>query len=431
MAVPIVATSSSGTKIYPDRAVAAASTKPSAMASTSQQSPSRPPSAAPTTKADIDRTKTPLVESEDILAIRGNDPGSSLSPESLRAPVHANVNIPQEPINAMNPAMRGAPGAPVGPGFMPQQFFNPGMNMNVASQQGYGPTPQMQFYTPAYNPNAYAQPTNPARPGSAIQKFQNMDPKYSVAPNPLTHSNPPPQIQNNMTRRPSNYFVAPALSPVQTSYGPRAWIPNTATMITGPISIQNGNAPLQNPAMYQPAMIPPNANPALLTPPGGVQPGYSPAYAPPTVPNPNFGYPTPPETSGVLPPDIPPPIPSVYPDPAYSNISNCIYNPKGTTNVYIRGLRPETSDDDLLHMVRHYGKIVSAKAIIDTQTKMCKGYLLGFISCLTLYRFGFAKFDSIEEGVNCIVALSQAGYQCSFAKVRLFTLSSDVVGVFQ
>ena len=33
-------------------------------------------------------------------------------------------------------------------------------------------------------------------------------------------------------------------------------------------------------------------------------------------------------------------------------------------------------------------------------------------------RFGFAKFESIEQGVACIVALSQAGYQCSFAKVQ-------------
>lgn len=33
-------------------------------------------------------------------------------------------------------------------------------------------------------------------------------------------------------------------------------------------------------------------------------------------------------------------------------------------------------------------------------------------------RFGFAKFEVIEQGVACIVALSQAGYQCSFAKVQ-------------
>jgi hypothetical protein len=31
--------------------------------------------------------------------------------------------------------------------------------------------------------------------------------------------------------------------------------------------------------------------------------------------------------------------------------------------------------------------------------------------------FGFAKFESIQQGVDCIIALTQAGYQCSFAKV--------------
>ena len=120
-------------------------------------------------------------------------------------------------------------------------------------------------------------------------------------------------------------------------------------------------------------MLPGNGNPPLLTPPGGVQPNFPATFAPQAVPNPAYGYPTPPEPSGLVGPDIPPAIPSVYPDPAYSNINNCIYNPKGTTNVYIRGLRPETSDDDLLHMVQQYGTIVSTKAIIDTQTKSCKG----------------------------------------------------------
>jgi len=54
-------------------------------------------------------------------------------------------------------------------------------------------------------------------------------------------------------------------------------------------------------------------------------------------------------------------------------------------------------------MVRPYGVISSTKAIIDTSTKSCKG-------------FGFAKFETIEQGVACIMALSQVGYQCSFAK---------------
>jgi hypothetical protein len=45
--------------------------------------------------------------------------------------------------------------------------------------------------------------------------------------------------------------------------------------------------------------------------------------------------------------------------------------------------------------------------------------------------FGFAKFESIEQGVACIMALSQVGYQCSFAKVRTLRSAITRVGVFQ
>ena len=367
-------TASPSNKIYPERAMPGTSGKPSTMPTSSQQSPSRPSSAAPHVKGDKTRAKTPLAAGENIAKIRDANPGSSLSPDTLAdSPVQTNVTISLEPVNAMNHAMRAAPGAPGNPPFIPHPFFNSGMNMNVGHQQGYGPSPQMQYYAPNFNPNAYPQAANTTRPGTAISKYQNMDPKFAPPPNQLVHS-APPQHPNNMTRRPSsNYFVPPAMSPVQTSYGPRGWISSGPTMLGGPMPMHNGNAGMQNPAMYQPAMLASNGNPALLTPPGGVQPNFSPAFGPPTVPNPAFGYPTPPETTGLVAPDIPPPIPSVYPDPAYSNINNCIYNPKGTTNVYIRGLRPETSDEDLLHMVRQYGTIMSTKAIIDTQTKLCKG----------------------------------------------------------
>jgi hypothetical protein len=49
------------------------------------------------------------------------------------------------------------------------------------------------------------------------------------------------------------------------------------------------------------------------------------------------------------------------------------------------------------------------------------------MSSLT-YSFGFAKFQTIEQGVACIIGLSGYGYQCSFAKVlslRLISLSQE------
>jgi hypothetical protein len=377
MAVPMHPTSTPGAKAYPERAISGSGAKTSSMAPSTQQSPSRPSSAAPNIKTDKDRSKS----GEDLLT--GDQGSSSLSPEAVRgAPPHASMGFPIESPNAMNHAMRGHPNANPNHAFMPPPFFGPGMNMNVASQQGFSPSPQMQFYTANFAPNAYTQAANSARPGSALPpKYQQMDPKFTQGGNPMAHSTGPSHMQNNMSRRASNnYFVQPSMSPVQTTYAPRGWMPaNNPNMIAGPMPMQNGTPSIQNAAMYQPAMLPGNGNPAMLTPPGSMQTSYNPAFAPPAVSNHSYGYPTPPETTGgVVATDIPPPIPSVYPDPAYSNINNCIYNPKGTTNVYIRGLRPETTDEDLLHMVRQYGSITSTKAIIDTQTKSCKGYFHRF-----------------------------------------------------
>lgn len=43
------------------------------------------------------------------------------------------------------------------------------------------------------------------------------------------------------------------------------------------------------------------------------------------------------------------------------------------TNLYIRGLTPNTNDQDLINLCQHYGKIVSTKAIVDQATNKCKG----------------------------------------------------------
>jgi hypothetical protein len=336
-----------------------------------QKLPSRPASTAPNMKPDTERVKTPLTES--ALGIR-DEPGAvpTQSIDTLRrTPIQA---FPNEGGNMVNLGMRPGPGAaPHGYVQMTGPIFpSPGTNMNIAPQQGY-PAAQMSFFTPTYPPNGFAPNLGSARPNSAIPKYPNMEAKFVHGPNQLGHSAGLPSLQNNMTRRPSNYIVAPSMSPVQTAYGPtRNWIPSNAAVLPGPVHMQNGS--MQNATIYQPTMLPGATNPGLLTPPGGVQPGFSPYASPPAAAGHPFGYgPTPGPENTVVNPDIPPPIPSVYPDPAYSNINNCLYNPKGTTNVYIRGLRPETNDEDLLHMVRAYGSIVSTKAIIDTQTNLCKG----------------------------------------------------------
>lgn len=42
------------------------------------------------------------------------------------------------------------------------------------------------------------------------------------------------------------------------------------------------------------------------------------------------------------------------------------------TNLYIRGLAPNITDDELRRMCEEFGKITSTKAIMDKMTNTCK-----------------------------------------------------------
>lgn len=75
-------------------------------------------------------------------------------------------------------------------------------------------------------------------------------------------------------------------------------------------------------------------------------------------------------------------------------------------NLYIRGLPPSTSDADLVTMCHGFGRITSAKAIVDRATGQCKGY-------------GFVMFETPEQARAALSALSAVGVQVSFAKVPI------------
>lgn len=68
------------------------------------------------------------------------------------------------------------------------------------------------------------------------------------------------------------------------------------------------------------------------------------------------------------------------------------------TNVYISGLPPTTSDDDLRVLCENHGAIVSAKAIIDRELKQCKGY-------------GFVMFEQEASAKVAVNALVRSGIQ--------------------
>ncbi|XP_055481771.1 RNA-binding motif, single-stranded-interacting protein 2 isoform X2 [Psammomys obesus] len=73
------------------------------------------------------------------------------------------------------------------------------------------------------------------------------------------------------------------------------------------------------------------------------------------------------------------------------------------TNLYIRGLQPGTTDQDLVKLCQPYGKIVSTKAILDKTTNKCKGY-------------GFVDFDSPSAAQKAVAALKASGVQAQMAK---------------
>jgi hypothetical protein len=73
------------------------------------------------------------------------------------------------------------------------------------------------------------------------------------------------------------------------------------------------------------------------------------------------------------------------------------------TNLYIRGLKPEMNDKDLVNMCQQYGKIISTKAIIDQATGKCKGY-------------GFVDYDNEAAAESAVQALQRSGIQAQMAK---------------
>ena len=73
-------------------------------------------------------------------------------------------------------------------------------------------------------------------------------------------------------------------------------------------------------------------------------------------------------------PAIPPPVPARHtPEGGRGTLDKILDNRDGTTNVYVRGLQPDTSDDMLLGYGKRFGDVVSHKSIIDNVTKHCKG----------------------------------------------------------
>ncbi|TKX19408.1 RNA recognition motif-containing protein 26 [Elsinoe australis] len=105
-------------------------------------------------------------------------------------------------------------------------------------------------------------------------------------------------------------------------------------------------------------------------------------------------------------PAIPPAIPA--PSSPLKPLDRALENPRGETNVYIRGLMPETSDDMLENWGRRFGDIKSSKSIIDHTTGQCKG-------------FGFVRYHNYKDAEDCIRGFHHLGYEVSFARESFYS----------
>ncbi|KAH7068780.1 hypothetical protein BKA63DRAFT_422342 [Paraphoma chrysanthemicola] len=105
-----------------------------------------------------------------------------------------------------------------------------------------------------------------------------------------------------------------------------------------------------------------------------------------------------------------PPIPRAIPAPSspHKPLDRSLENKTGETNVYIRGLLPETTDEMLQNWGTRFGDIQSSKSIIDMKTSLCKG-------------FGFIKYHNFEDAEDCIRGFHYLGYEVSFARESFYS----------
>ncbi|WPH04650.1 Sporulation-specific protein 5 [Acrodontium crateriforme] len=105
-----------------------------------------------------------------------------------------------------------------------------------------------------------------------------------------------------------------------------------------------------------------------------------------------------------------PAIPRAIPAPSspLKPLDRALENQRGETNVYIRGLLPETTDEQLEQWGTRFGDIKSSKSIIDLNTGLCKG-------------FGFVKYHNYEDAENCIRGFHYLGYEVSFARESFYS----------
>ncbi|XP_022080160.1 RNA-binding motif, single-stranded-interacting protein 1-like isoform X2 [Acanthaster planci] len=227
----------------------------------------------------------------------------------------------------------------------------------------------------------------------------------SLAAAPVTYTvRPIPQHHLSQQQQRIPYIAKRAMSP-QTHH-PIVW-QNQAAVAAAAAASQGWTQ-----FFPRPAVVPQGV-------PQSVSPHGAPRYQPQPAPQPYPAYTSHTPPTGTYPPvrTMPPPSPASNTGSAgssgsssqqhspHSQSSQSSYgNDKlSKTNLYIRGLPTHTTDENLVSLCQHYGKIISTKAIMDKQTNKCKGY-------------GFVDFDSAAAAQKAVVALQSQGILAQMAK---------------
>lgn len=74
------------------------------------------------------------------------------------------------------------------------------------------------------------------------------------------------------------------------------------------------------------------------------------------------------------------------------------------TNIYVRGLPPDFSNDDLKDLCEKFGRIVSTKAVVEPDSNRCRGY-------------GFIDFETAQAASQALSTINSEGiYEAEMAK---------------
>lgn len=244
-----------------------------------------------------------------------------------------------------------------------------GLNMNAI----YGAQPGGQFFYPLPDGSLVFSGLNGA-PGNYQQ--------YSAY-------NLPPTQSPHLQQAPYNGFATPVASTLPNTPQGQTWIssqhvprdvPGLAAPRRNSWSSNEETGPqtplysLSGPAGYQPTIVYNDHSPNTWSTPSPHQ--NTPSYITPQVGKAPDGEYTFMDFHAIThqEPKIPRAVPAPYSyNDGRGTLDKILDNPNQTTNVYIRGLRPNTTDAMLEQYGARFGDIVTAKSIIDHPTHTCKG----------------------------------------------------------